>query len=272
MELPLTPSDGARRTPRPVLPLRPPREQTRRPLAAGLLVARAPGGSAEPPGDAEGSGADGARAAAAGLVGPAHVRASDLERIITTQVGDDAGVFATLDVAPDELRAEPRVPVVRYLLTVSADELDEALALDAPGPVAVAVRGGGITVRECAERAAAAGRSMVLPTGADAGDVADFQSSFVHSDAGYLAEADDAAGVVRVLACAVAGISGADVRAAFDRPDVERLLALSDMAADAVRQLLLGVLVPEPLAVAAELAALGFGTRGAAESVPDWYS
>ncbi|GAA4804973.1 hypothetical protein GCM10023353_04570 [Tomitella cavernea] len=241
--------------------MRPPREHARRPLAARLLVARASGGSAEPH--------DG-RHEAAGLVGPAHVRASDLERVVVGETG--APVFATLDVPPEQLSAEPPVPVVRYLLDVSADELDEALGLDAPGHVAVRVRGGGATVRECAERAVAAGRSLVLPAGAGAGDVADFQSSFVHSDAGYLAEADDAAGVVRVLACAVAGISGADVRAAFDRPDVGYLLSLSDMAADAVRELLLGVLVPDLRAVAAELAALGFGAQGAAEAVPDWYS
>ncbi|WP_182349181.1 hypothetical protein [Tomitella gaofuii] len=265
MELPLTPSDGAQRKPRMPPPLRPPREHARRPLAARLLVARAPGGSAEPH--------DG-RDEAAGLVGPAHVRASDLERVVAGETG--APVFATFDVPPEQLSAQPPVPVVRYLLDVSADELDEALELDAPGPVAMRVRGGGggggITVRECAERAVAAGRSLVLPAGAGAGDVADFQSSFVHSDAGYLAEADDAAGVVRVLACAVAGISGGDVRAAFDRPDVDYLLSLSDMAADAVRELLLGVLVPDPRAVAEELAALGFGAQGAAEAVPDWYS
>src|SRR5699024_1923779 len=146
-----------------------------------------------------------------------------------------------------------------------------ALTLAAPGPVALAVRGGGISVRECAERAVAAGRSLVLPADATADDVADFQSSFAHSPAGYLAEADDAAGVVRVLACAAAGISGFDVRAAFAEPDAGYLRSLSDMAADAVRELLLGVLVPDPPAVARELAAFGFGAAGEVEQVPGWY-
>src|SRR5699024_9544707 len=104
---------------------------------------------------------------------------------------------------------------------------------------------------------AAAGRSLVLPAQADADDAADFQSSAAHSPAGYLAEAEDAAGVVRVLACAVAGITGADVRAAFAEPDADYLRSLPDMAADAVRELLVGVLVPDPQATARELEALG---------------
>lgn len=253
------------------MPLRPPREHTRRPLAAGLLVARAPG---IPETDTPGPEAPRPDTAeeTTGIVGPAHVAASDLGRLVSADADDPARVFATLDVAPERLPGEPAVRVIRYLLDVAADEFDEALTLDAPGPVAVAVRGGGAAVRECAEKAAAAGRSLVLPADATAGDAADFQSSFVHSDAGYLAEADDAAGVLRVLASAVAGITGADVRAAFDRPDAEYLLSLNDMAADAVRGLLLGVLVPEPAAVARDLAGMGFGPRGGVEAVPDWYS
>ncbi len=277
MDLPLTPPEGARRpkrTPKPLMPLRPPREHTRRPLAAGLLVARVPGTPA--PGTPQHDAGDEATGdEAAGIVGPAHVAASDLGRLVSADADYPARVFATLDVAPERLPREPAVRVVRYLLAVAADEFDDALTLDVPAPVAVAVRGGpggAATVRECAEKASAAGRSLVLPADATAGDAADFQSSFVHSDAGYLAEADDAAGVLRVLACAVAGITGADVRAAFDEPDVEYLLSLNDMAADAVRGLLLGVLVPEPAAVARELAAMGFGPQGGVESVPDWYA
>lgn len=266
MDLPLTPSGDSSRsaakraTAKPVMPLRPPRERTRTPLAAGLLIAR------KPVADGAGAGVS-EHPGAAALLGPAHVRASDLPRLVSP--GGRARVYASLDVAP--VAEQPPVDVVRYLLDVDADRLGEALALEAAGPVAVRVRGAE-SVRECAERVTAAHRSPVLPAEATADDAADFQAYVAHSDAGYLAEADDADGVVRALACAVAGISGFDVRAAFREPDVERLLSLPDIAADAVRGLLLGVLVPEPAAVADALAERGFGAHGDAEPVPAWYS
>ncbi|MDN5759943.1 MAG: hypothetical protein L0H59_15695 [Tomitella sp.] len=174
--------------------------------------------------------------------------------------------MVTLDVHPDKIDPVVGAEVLRYVLDVpsaSPGDIDEALELQGPAPIALVVSPGAgdgavMSLRECAERAVDAGRSLVLPADATEDDVADFQSYFAHTDAGYFACADDADGVVRVLACAVAGITGFDVRAAYREPDVDRLLSLTDLAADAVRELLLGVFVPDPMAVARELVALGF--------------
>lgn len=280
MELSLTPAENpaakdnkdrgkTRRKPKPVLTLRPSRERTRRPLAAGLLIPRSPGGGSETGPGLEGTALD--TSGSGRIVGPRHRRASALaaEEGKPRAEGEETHpVVATLDVHPDKIDPVVGAEVLRYVLDVpsaSPGDIDEALELQGPAPIALVVRlgegdggDGGLSLRECAERAVDAGRSLVLPADATEDDVADFQSYFAHTDAGYFACADDADGVVRVLACAVAGITGFDVRAAYREPDVDRLLSLTDLAADAVRELLLGVFVPDPMAVARELVALGF--------------
>ena len=88
-------------------------------------------------------------------------------------------------------------------------------------------------------------------------EASDALAFLVHSGRGFAASAEDGAGVLRVLAATVAALRGDDVRAAWSVPDVAWVAVVPDPAAEALREVLLHVVVPDPGRVAAELAELG---------------
>lgn len=98
---------------------------------------------------------------------------------------------------------------------------------------------------------------LVLSAAADAEAAADVLAAAAHGDAGLVGLATDAAGVLRLLAGTVAALRGDDVRAAWARPDVVAVRAVPAPAAEALREVLRHVLVPDVARVAEELAALG---------------
>lgn len=101
---------------------------------------------------------------------------------------------------------------------------------------------------------------VALTDGLDAATASDTLAVLVHAGPGFVAGAADGAGVLRVLAATVAALRGDDVRAAWTAPDAARVSAVPDPAAQAMRQVLLAIVVPAVPGVeqvTAELSGLG---------------
>lgn len=90
-----------------------------------------------------------------------------------------------------------------------------------------------------------------------ASEASDALAFLVHAGRGFVASAPDGGGVLRVLAATVAALRGDDVRTAWAVPDPAWVTAVPDPAAEALRAVLVAVVVPDVDRVAAELAALG---------------
>ncbi len=71
--------------------------------------------------------------------------------------------------------------------------------------------------------------------------VADFLAEAAHRPDGFVARAENGAQALAVLAGMVAALCGEDIRKALNSPDTEFLTGLSTGAADAVREILLGI-------------------------------
>lgn len=151
---------------------------------------------------------------------------------------------------------------VRYQLDCTGDDLDDVLAFTAPAPLAVYVTG--IDDRDLADTAralTAAGHIPGLAPGHGVDAIADFLSVLAHATTGFVARADDADGVLALLAATAAALSGFDVRGALTTPEPHRLVRLVPEAAAALREILLAVEVAAPDTVARDLAAHGLVTR-----------
>lgn len=111
-------------------------------------------------------------------------------------------------------------------------------------------------------RVLAAGHRAGLPADLGGGRLAaeraaDFLAVLAHADRPFVARAGAVDGVLAVLAATVAALRGSDVRAAWTTPDAAALAALGEDAGAAVREVLASVAVPDPVGVAAALAARG---------------
>ncbi|MGW0040852.1 hypothetical protein [Rhodococcus sp. NPDC003348] len=232
-----------------LLNLQPPAPRESQPPFAGLLSELCPGGAA-------------LRGRARGvLFGPPVLTASGLDGV---EAGDGP-LWLRLDIAPDALPGSAP-DLTRIEVDCPLEHLDDALALAKgdpvrlPAPVAVRVEPGAAGrgwAAESAERIAAAGAHPVLPAGSAAEDVADFLAVLAHSDAGFVSYAADGGEVIAILAATVAALRGDDIPAAYLAADPAPLAALSTPAAEAVREVLLAIAVPDAAAVEAHLRAHG---------------
>jgi len=181
--------------------------------------------------------------------------------------GSDLGpIVVGLDIDPAELRSssQARYEAVRYRLECPVSSLDEAIALRMPSPLVVypvidypVDADTGITLADAAGVLANAGKIPGLSAGHPNAAVADFLAVLVHTDVGFVAQADTAEEVLAVLAGTVAALRGDDVRGALAEPDPGPLTTLIPEAAAAVREVLLGIEVPDVESMAAGLAAWG---------------
>ncbi|MDT2004621.1 hypothetical protein FXW78_07530 [Rhodococcus opacus] len=205
------------------------------------------------------SGSGAADGAGGGALGPRVVPASAL----LGAVGTDAGrIIVGLDVDPARLRTSEQASyeAVRFHLDCPADQLGDAVALRLPSPLAVFVTtddSDELGLAETAQHLADAGRIPGLASGHSVGEVADFLAVLAHADVGYVARARDTAEVLAILSGTVASLRGDDVRAALATPDPATLTSLIPEAAEAVREVLLGVEVTDPALVAGELSDAG---------------
>lgn len=176
----------------------------------------------------------------------------------------DGPLWLRLDVAPDALPAIVPEPA-RIEVDCPLDQLDEALALaqgdplPLPGRLAIRVDPGSAGrgwAADSATRIAEAGALPVLAAGCSADDVADFLAVLAHSDAGFVVYADSGAEAIAILAATVAALRGGDIPAAYRAADPAPLAALSTAAAEAVREVLVAIAVPDA-AAAAHLRDLG---------------
>ncbi|TQC41422.1 hypothetical protein EEB14_54875 [Rhodococcus sp. WS4] len=201
----------------------------------------------------------GAADGAGGALGPRVVPASAL----LDAVGTDAGrIIVGLDVDPARLRTSEQASyeAVRFHLDCPADQLGDAVALRLPSPLAVFVTtddSDELGLAETAQHLAHGGRIPGLASGHSVGEVADFLAVLAHADVGFVARARDTAEVLAILSGTVASLRGDDVRAALATPDPAKLASLIPEAAEAVREVLLGVEVADPALVARELSDAG---------------
>lgn len=206
----------------------------------------------------------------AGLLDTPVIPASALldTALLDTALLDTASVgpvIVNLDIDPDLLRSVPagRYEPVRFHLDCPAGQLDDALALNLPAPLAVFVTGDADAelsgLAETAQVLADAGRIPGLAGGHPNDDIADFLAVLAHTPVGFVARARDAAEVLALLSGTMAALRGDDVRAALRNPEPAKLAALIPEAATAVREVLLGVEVDDPLQVKADLTAAGLG-------------
>lgn len=232
-----------------MLNLQPPTPRDQRPPFAGLLAEECPDAVA-------------LRARTRDdLFGPPVVPASALGDVDPA----DGPLSLRLDIAPDALPAT--LPdLTRIEVDCPLDHLDDAVALahgdpvTLPGRLAIRVHPGDARrgwAAESAERIAAAGAHPVLPTGLGVADVADFLAVLAHSDAGFVAHAGDGAQVVAILAATVAALRGDDIPAAYLAADPAPVAALGTAAAEAVREILVAIAVPQGAGVDAHLRSVG---------------
>lgn len=167
-----------------------------------------------------------------------------------------AGAVVRLDVEPPE----PAPAARAYRVDTPHDHLADALALSLPAPLIVHCAGGDVV--EVAQAVDAAGHHGVvdltgLPDdpvdGPDLDRVADALAVAAHVTRGTHAIARTADQVVATLAGVVASLRGDDVRRALLSPDVSALLRLHPDAVEATRSVLLGIEVPDPATVVADL-------------------
>ncbi|MCX5042296.1 hypothetical protein OG921_03695 [Aldersonia sp. NBC_00410] len=132
------------------------------------------------------------------------------------------------------------------------DLLSEVLALPAravvflDGPVDVAA----------VRRVVSAGRRPGIDLAVSGVEIADFLAVLAHADTGFVARAWTGAQALAGIAATVAALRGDDVRTAFATPDVGALARLNPAAAEAVRDVLVGIEVTDPVAVARDLVVL----------------
>ncbi|MGK2242316.1 MAG: hypothetical protein ACI9JD_004897 [Rhodococcus sp. (in: high G+C Gram-positive bacteria)] len=176
--------------------------------------------------------------------------------------GEAAGrVVVRLDIDPEELRAdtEASYEAVRFDVDVTTDQIDDAIALRLPAPLAVYVDGGeeDLTPAEAALRLCEGGRIPGLAAGLTPTEVADFLAVLAHESVGFVARAADGDEVIALLCGTVAALRGDDVRAAMVDPRPEKLAALIPEAASAMREVLLTIEVADLPAVETALRAAG---------------
>ena len=196
-------------------------------------------------------------------IGGTSVRASSvLAEAESAALEPGAGRIVRLDV---EL-PEPAPAARAFRIDVPREHLEDALALTLPAPLIVRCTGGDVV--EVAQAVDAAGHHGVVDVtaledaapGAAADRAADALSLAAHGAHGVYVIAETADQVIAALAGVVASLRGDDVRDALATPDVPALLRLHPDAVEATRSVLLGVEVPHPAAVIADLA----------RRVPEW--
>lgn len=170
-------------------------------------------------------------------------------------------VVVRLDIDPDQLRADATASyeAVRFDLDVTSDQIDDAIALRLPAPSAVYVEGGDeiLAPAESASRLCEGGRIPGLAAGRTPAEIADFLAVLAHESVGFVARAADADEVIALLCGTAAALRGDDARAAIADPQPGALAALIPEAASALREVLLSIEVPDPVAVEAGLRGAG---------------
>ncbi len=193
--------------------------------------------------------------------GPSIVPASVLVAAGGTDV-EAGAVVVELDIDPDRLDGAAEHRVLRYHVHCTAADLDDVMALRLPAPITVFVTpddsdSDAGTLAETAQALADAGHSPGLIAGQSVGAVADFLAVLAHTSVGFVARARDGAEVLSLLSGTVAALRGDDVRAALANPDPAALARLIPDAAEAVRDVLLGIEVEDPAQVEQVLADAG---------------
>ncbi|MGO4205213.1 hypothetical protein AB4Z09_26450 [Rhodococcus sp. TAF43] len=234
------------------MPTLPSRNSAPQPLVAGLLLRRRD--TAVP-----------AVVRDAVTTGPQIVAAS----ILTAAAGTDAdagAVVIDLDIDPDELAGAVEHRALRYHVTCTTEQVEDAIRLRLPAPVTVFVTASdpsdpeaadAASLAESAQLLADAGHSPGLIAGSPADVVADFLAVLAHTSVGFVGRARDGAEVLALLSGTVAALRGDDVRAALSAPDPAALAALIPEAAEAVRGVLLGIEVDDPDQIEGVLADAG---------------
>ena len=194
--------------------------------------------------------------------GPPVVRASTL--IASTGADDLGRIVVHLDVDPDELRAQRTggYEVVRFDVDAPAEHLADALALRLPSPVVVFPVFDAIDVAETAEAVVFAHRTPGISVADTPRRIADVLAVVSHSDVGLIARAETGDDVLAILAATVASLRGDDIGAALASPNVPALRALIPEAAEAVREVLLGVEIADAVAARARLVEVGLIASG----------
>ncbi|MCJ0906956.1 hypothetical protein [Rhodococcus sp. ARC_M6] len=166
-------------------------------------------------------------------------------------------VVVLLDIDPAQLPAE--LEAVRFDLECTAEQIDDAIALNLSAPLAVYVDGGDeiVSPAESAALLCAGGRIPGLASGRSPAEIADFLAVVAHESVGFVARAADTAEVIALLCGTMAALRGDDARAAILDPKPEKLAGLIPEAATALREVLLTIEVADPESVENALRAAG---------------
>lgn len=168
-------------------------------------------------------------------------------------------IVVHLDLDPDELRAGRTggYEAVRFTVDASAEHLADALALRLPSPLVVFPMFDAIDVAETAEAVVLAHRTPGIGVADTPRRIADVLAVVSHADVGLVARADSGDEVLSILAATVASLRGDDIAAALAAPNVAALRALIPEAAEAVREVLLGIEIVDAARARARLVDVG---------------
>lgn len=194
--------------------------------------------------------------------GPPVVLASTL---LTLPPTENLGrIVVRLDIDPDKLRASSagNYEAVRFEVDAVPEHLADALGLRLPSPLVVFPVFDAIDVAETAETIVTAHRTPGIGVGDTARRIADVLAVVSHADVGLVARADTGDDVIAILAATVASLRGDDIASALAAPNVDALRKLIPEAAEAVREVLLGVEIADAVAAHARLVDVGLIASG----------
>ena len=170
-------------------------------------------------------------------------------------------VVVLLDIDPARLRADAGASyeAVRFDLECTTEQIDDAIALRVPAPLAVYVDGGDevLSPAESAALLCEGGRIPGLDSGRSPAEIADFLAVLAHESVGFVARAADADEVIGLLCGTMAALRGDDARAAILDPQPAKLAALIPEAQSALREVLLTIEVSDPTSVETALRSAG---------------
>ena len=184
---------------------------------------------------------------------PVHLLGTPVVPIAQLGAGDVGAVIGAFDLTGYDHDTELGLPTgVELHLDCPPDLLTDVLTLPVRATIFVAGRVDAEVVRTITSTGRRPGLDLSVP----AEQVADFLSVLAHVDTGFVARAATGAQALGGIAATVASLRGDDVRSAFAKPNIEALNRLNAEAAAAVREVLIGIEVTDPVGVARELAVL----------------
>ncbi|MGL4305808.1 MAG: hypothetical protein ACRCSF_06605 [Mycobacteriaceae bacterium] len=174
------------------------------------------------------------------------------------QLAENNKFIVLLDSDPDEIPSAAIKYIEKFQINCSIANFDDALTLRCTHPLVIYLEGQEkISAGDAAAEIVQAGHIPGLARRTPLTSVSDFLAVVVHAQNGFLAQADTVEELFTLMSVTIAALRGEDIGLSVEVTNSERLSRLGAAAGEALRQVLLAVEVPNPVAMGYELAKRG---------------